>query len=87
MSANIFRGTAQQHDELCPLGFPLWGHLKPYCIRLQFEISRHVTKAFLMPVKPFLTALDPFEGVRKSIRRGHACIELGGEHLSICCER
>ena len=87
MSANIFRGTAQQHDELSPLGFAVWGRLKPYCIHLQFQMNRHFTKTFFMPVKPFVTALGPVEGVQKSIRSVHACVESGGELLSIRCGR
>jgi len=50
-------------------------------------MNRHFTKTFLMSVKPFVIAVGHVEGVQKSIRSVHACVESVGGLLRICCGR
>lgn len=47
-----FLGTAQQHADLSPLDFYLWGSGTPRFIHLQLKMKEHFTNAFLTPVKP-----------------------------------
>jgi hypothetical protein len=87
MSANCFRGTAQQFVDLSPLYFYPWGHLKTLVYSALIENKETLHQHILMPVKPFAIALGPSkvcDNARSGVPR-RSLIEMK-DILSICCE-
>jgi hypothetical protein len=57
VSANRFRGTAEERVEPNPLDFVFGDSSGPHCILLLLQMNRFFMNKILMPVKPFAAAL------------------------------